>query len=133
LLPSICFAEDSEDTTFTVKGIITNYKPKAALYFAMYPSQKDFKERNFYRKLWYKKDKLPGDTVHFEFTGIQRGYYIIVGYQDMDGNGDINMGLFGPTEPYRVYLPNYGIFGPKFSRCKFLVDRDIDTVTIVFK
>lgn len=133
LIPGLCYSKDSNDSTFTVKGTISNYKPNAAIYFAMYASQKEFKERKFYRKLWYKKDNLPQDTIHFQFTGIIKGYYIIVGYQDIDGNGDINMGLFGPTEPYRAYLPNYGIFGPKFSKCKFLVDRDIDTVSIVFK
>ena len=127
------YTEDLQDTTYTIKGIITNYKPKAALYFAMYASQKDFDEKNFYRKLRYLENELPGDTVHFEFTGIRHDNYIIAGYQDINGDGEINMGWFGPTEPYAVYLPNYGIFGPKFSKCKFLVDRDIDSIRIVFK
>ncbi len=134
LLYGACFAEEPEDTTtYTVKGIITNYKPNATLYFAMYSSQKDFDEQNFYRKLRHLKDQLPKDTIRFEFTGVKKGHYIIAGYQDIDGNGKIKMGWFGPKEPFYIYQPNYGIFAPKFSKCKFLVDQDIDTIKIIFK
>ena len=107
LMSTFCFSQTS-DTSYTVSGIITNYKPGKSLYFALYASEKDFDQRNFYRKTWFRGDQLPPDTIHYRFTDVAPGEYIIAGYQDMNDDGKLNMWIFGPREPYRIYLPNYG-------------------------
>jgi len=121
------------DTTFTVSGIITNYKPDKTIYLAMYSSEKDFKERTFYKKLRFIKETAPADSVRYAFTGVETGEYIIAVYQDMNGDGKLNMGFFGPAEPYQMYRRHDGMFAPKFSNCKFTVTGDIDTAHIVLK
>ena len=127
-----CIAQTS-DTTFTVSGIITNYKPDKTIFMAIYSSEKDFKQRNFYKKLRFRGDKLPADSMRYSFTGVAPGEYIIAAYQDLNGDIKLNMGFFGPTEPYQMYRPHHGIFAPKFSNCKFLLTGDIDTANIVLK
>ncbi len=132
LLFSFCYSQTC-DTVYTISGTITNYKPGKSIYFAIYASENDFKQRKFYRKAWFKGNELPPDTIYYKFTDIEEGEYVIAGYQDINGDGKLNMSLFGPVEPYRIYQPNYGIFGPKFDKCKFRVAGDIDTAHIVLK
>ncbi len=127
-----CFAGDT-DTTFTISGVITNYKPGKHIYLALYASQEDFNTRNFTDKAWLKKDELPPDSIQYTFSGVKTGYYIIAGYQDCNDDGKLNIGMFGPTEPFRIYKPRYGMFRPKFSKCKFFVNSDIDTAHMALK
>lgn len=129
---SVCLAQ-TPDTAFTISGTITNYQPGKTIYMALYPTEDDFNNRNCYRKAIFEHDKLPHDTADYSFTEVGPGEYIIACYQDVNGDGKINMGLFGPTEPYRIYEPNYGLFGPKFKKCKFKVSSDIDSAHIVLK
>ncbi len=134
---SVCFSQPDDTVTagqsFTVSGTITNFQPGKTMYFALYTSQENLDNRNFYRKVIFEGHKLQGDSVHFAFTDVVPGEYIIAGYQDINGDGKMNMGLFGPKEPYRIHEPNYGLFGPKFNKCKFRVSGNIDTVIIVLK
>lgn len=123
----------TSDTTFSIGGIITNYSPNKAIYLAMYSSHEDFKQRKFYKKLRFLQNQVTSDSLRYVFTGVEPGEYIVVAFQDLNGDVKLNMGMFGPVEPYDVYKPNYGIFGPKFSKCKFLVNCDIDTANIVLK
>ncbi len=129
---SVCFAQTA-DTTFIISGTITNFQPGKTIYLALYPTEEDFNNRNCYRKAIFESDKLPPDTADYSFTEVAPGEYIIACYQDVNSDGKINMGLFGPKEPYRIYKPNYGFFGPKFKKCKFKVTGDIDTAHIVLK
>ncbi len=124
---------DDTDTTFTISGLITNYKPGKHIYLALYASPEDFNTQKFSNKAWFKKDQLPPDSIRYTFTGVKQGYYIIAGYQDINEDGELNIGIFGPTEPFRIYKPRYGIFRPKFSKCKFFVNCDIDTAHMALK
>lgn len=123
----------SMDTTYSVRGVITNYKPDKTIYVAMFSNSNDFKQCKPYKKLRFSQNQLPPDTLLFIFSEVEPGEYIIASYQDINGDGKMNKGLFGPTEPYRIYKPNYGLFGPKFSKCKFTVNGNITTADMVLK
>lgn len=121
------------DTTFIVGGFITNYKPEKAVCIALFTSDDSFKKCEPYKSLRFANKKLPSDTLHYVFSDVESGEYIIAAYQDMNGDNKMNKGMFGPTEPYRIYKPNYGIFGPKFSKCKFQVKDSITSANFALK
>ena len=129
----VTISAQNPDTTYTVGGVITNYKQDKTIYVAMFSNSNDFKQCKPYKKLRFSQNQLPPDTLLFIFSEVDPGEYIIAAYQDINGDNKMNKGLFGPTEPYRIYKPNYGFFVPKFSKCKFIVNYNITTANLALK
>ena len=44
-------------------------------------------------------------SVRFEFAGLAPGWYALKAFQDTNGNGKIDIGMFGPKEPWATYRP----------------------------
>ena len=141
ILSSLCYSQSpvdsnnvSADSGFTVSGTVTNIQKGKTVYLALFASEEALKKtKDFYMKDYFDGKNLVGDTIHFSFNNVEPGEYVIASYQDINSDGKMNMGLFGPKEPYRIYRPNYGMFGPKFQKCKFKVTSDIDSAHIVLK
>jgi len=129
----IKISAQNPDTSYSVGGYITNYKPDNAVCIALFSSEESFKKTEPYKTLRFANDKLPPDTLHYVFSEVEPGEYIIAAYQDINGDNEMNKGMFGPTEPYRIYKPNYGIFGPKFSKCKFQVKGSVTSANFALK
>ena len=129
----VTFSAQNSDTTYTVGGFITNYIPDKTIYVAMYSNGTDFKQRKPYKKLRFLQNQVLSDTLLYTFPDVEPGEYIIAAYQDINGDNKLNKGLFGPTEPYRIWKPNYGVFGPEFSKCKFTVIKNILDADLVLK
>lgn len=122
-----------EESGVTISGIITGYEPGKGVYIALYCSESDFDGGRYCRNQRFVGDDLPADTIRYAFANLPKGEYLLACYQDVDGDGKITRGLFGmPKDPYRIYLPNYGFFGPKFSKCRFRVDADYTTADMDF-
>ncbi|MBD3242785.1 MAG: DUF2141 domain-containing protein [Chitinivibrionales bacterium] len=122
-----------EEPGVTVSGIITGYEPGKGIYIALYCSEGDFDSGRYCRNLRFVGDELPADTIRYAFENLPTGEYLVACYQDVDGDGAITRGLFGmPKDPYRIYRPNYGFFGPKFSKCRFRVDSSYTTADMDF-
>ena len=117
---------------FTISGTITNIIPGKTVYVAMYSSSDNFDKLEFYKKLRFLDEQVNFDTLYYSFSNVEKGEYIIAAYQDLNSDGKLNMGFFGPLEPYRVFKTNY-IFKPKFTKCKFLVENDMDSLNIILK
>ncbi len=132
VVTTLCYGQ-TPDTTFYIRGTITNYKADKTIYIAMYANADDFKHQKGYKKLRFTGNQLEPDSLPYTFNEVKPGEYIIAVFQDCNGDGKINMGPFGPVEPYRIYKPNYGLFGPKFDKCKFTVNGSIDTAHIALK
>ncbi|MCP4106403.1 MAG: DUF2141 domain-containing protein [Desulfobacteraceae bacterium] len=70
----------------------------------------------------------------FAFTNIPQGVYCIRAFQDVNGNGKIDEGRFGPTEPWGNYRYSRPLFGPpKFKEMAFEVNKDIDGIELKVK
>ena len=71
----------------------------------------------------------------FEFKNVPAGEYTVCCYQDVNGNGKLDFGKFGPKEPHGTYRPEKGIsFGPpKFKDIKFEVKEDITDIQVKLK
>lgn len=118
---------------FVISGVITGYAPQKNLYLALYANGADFDRARFCRSLRFPADSLPKDSIRYRFTNIPPGYYMIASYQDMDDDGIMTRGFMGvPKDPFRIHLPNYGMFGPKFDKCRFHVEADYSKANIDF-
>jgi uncharacterized protein (DUF2141 family) len=73
--------------------------------------------------------------VAFEFTNILPGTYVIQGYQDVNGNGDLDEGTFGPKEPWGMSMLSKKprLRGPKFDEVKFEVTQEITDMHIIIQ
>ncbi|MCK4593899.1 DUF2141 domain-containing protein [bacterium] len=67
----------------------------------------------------YRRRQPPksGSTLSSSFGNIPPGGYAIFAFQDSDHNGTLNLGLFGPTEPWGTYRHVSSI--PTFSAMVF--------------
>lgn len=77
---------------------------------------------------------VKGDTVTLTFENLPVGTYAIRMYHDIDGNGEMNMNVFGiPTEPYAFSNNAKGTMGPApWSKAKFDVTEDGAVQDITF-
>jgi len=133
LVLSLASADAVADSGFSVSGRVTGYLPGHIVYLALYDSEENFKATRFSASLRFTPDKLPSDTLEYRFKNIKPGEYMIACFQDLNGDRKINIGFFGPTEPYATYRSTTGMFGPKFGKCRFAVDRDIASADMSLK
>jgi uncharacterized protein (DUF2141 family) len=123
----------SDEGQFTIGGEIIGFKPGYGIYMALYSSHENFKKQKFTKANKIPKENVIGDTVHYSFHGIRQGEYIIVAYQDINGDSKCNTNFAGiPTEPYLFYK-SAGLFGwPSFANSKFSVKKDITGADLKF-
>ena len=72
-----------------------------------------------------------GQKIPFSFSDVPEGEYGIRVYVDTNGNGKLDRGLFGPSEPWSMSWqgePKKGI--PHFEDIAFYVERDIENILI---
>jgi uncharacterized protein (DUF2141 family) len=69
--------------------------------------------------------EVKAGNVHFSFL-LPPGRYCIRCFLDLDGNGRLDRGLFGPTEPWGMSWRGRRSPGfPRFDDVAFPVDRDV--------
>lgn len=72
--------------------------------------------------------------VSFAFLDVPAGTYGIKAFQDANGNGELDMGTFGPKEPWGMYRPKHPMFrGPTFEEIKFEVKGDMTDISFGLK
>lgn len=74
----------------------------------------------------------PGTESHFQFT-VPEGRWTISAFEDMNGNGVLDMGVFGPKEPNGFWRPFSGWRKPRFDDVDTLVDKDIPDANIALR
>ena len=123
---SLCFlGADSEE--FTVSGTIAVTK-HGTVYISLL-NEEGF--RNNYKFLKATKvavgpDELETGKVRYKITGIPKGVYALSVFQDVNGNGKLDFGLFGPIEPWATYHRSRPLFsGPKWEEMVFTVDTNV--------
>jgi uncharacterized protein (DUF2141 family) len=87
----------------------------------------------------YKKSILKVDTnilkskeIKFRFNGVKKGRYGIRCFLDLNGNGKLDKGTFGPSEPWGMSWQGKKPFGwPKFKYIAFNVDSNITNLRIL--
>jgi uncharacterized protein (DUF2141 family) len=72
--------------------------------------------------------------VSFVFENVPTGTYGIEAFQDVNGNGQLDMGMFGAKEPWGMYRPSRpALRGPKFEEIAFEVKQDLTDMRLELK
>lgn len=90
---------------------------------------------------WDKNDAVTGaiadvsEGTDLTFTGLAPGEYGVKIYQDVDGNGELNLGMWRiPTEPYGFSNDAPARMGPpKFAQARFELTEAGAVQTITLK
>ena len=72
----------------------------------------------------------PG-SISFVFTNIAPGRYAATAFQDLDGNGDLKVGLTGPDEPAGISGPKTLL--PNFDKAAFDVGTEPLTISVALR
>jgi len=111
----------------TVQGSIRVLHPSAAVYVYLITEQHLSKPGSGVAHALLLPQAGRSPFVWFRFTGIAHDRYAIRAFQDVDGNGRLSLGLFGPTEPWCLSWQGKGRhFPPHFDDIAFRVDSDTD-------
>ena len=80
------------------------------------------------------KDELKMKKVSFRFEEVGAGTYGIRCFQDVNGNGKLDKGLFGPVEPWGMsWQGSKPAKWPKFEHIAFEVNSNITNIKIDLK
>lgn len=82
-------------------------------------------------KIYPDQNAVDAGFVSFLFSNLEQGTYGIRCFQDLNNNGKLDKGLFGPSEPWgfswnKQPPPN----GPSFSNYSHRVSADIRNIEI---
>jgi uncharacterized protein (DUF2141 family) len=65
-------------------------------------------------------------TVRYQFKGLRPGRYAVKCFQDTNGNKKIDIGMFGPKEPWATFRPARPKFrAPRFEEMAFEASQDV--------
>ncbi len=103
--------------TIVVNGI---EEQKGQLFVALYD------ENSFLQKpLIGKIINVEVAELSIAFDSLKLENYAVAIFHDKNGNGKLDMGAYGPTEPYAFSNNAEGVFGPpSFEACLIKVDTD---------
>lgn len=68
--------------------------------------------------------KVKSKRIQYRFVNIPKGTYGIRCFQDLNGNGLLDRGLFGPSEPWALSWREKKKFPPKFKDISFDLHED---------
>ena len=83
-----------------------------------------WQEDNFLKRLLQQIRVEPGAELVFHFE-VPAGRWAMSAFEDRNGNGVLDMGLFGPKEPSGFWPTFTGHHKPRFDEVTALVVRDI--------
>lgn len=83
--------------------------------------------------LMINKEDLKTKKLKFEILDVSKGEHCIECYQDVNGNNKLDIGAFGPSEPwgYSMLKKKPAFRGPIFDEVKFDVTNDISSMKII--
>lgn len=68
--------------------------------------------------------QVKSKSNHYEFLNIPEGTYGLRCFQDLNGNGFLDKGLFGPSEPWALSWREKKKFPPRFKDISFDLHED---------
>lgn len=130
LLSGICATFPLQSQTasdrgeFTLSGRVRNASGKHTVYVALWNAQ-GFLERPA-RQI--RIDPAAGPVFRFE---VSSGRWALSAFEDVNGDGKLDMGIFGPKEPSGFWHPFHGWHKPHFDEVAVQINKDITDAEIV--
>ena len=85
-------------------------------------------------KVLAKEKEIAENKVRFSFQNVEKGTYGIRCFQDLNGDGKLNKGMFGPSEPWGMSWKEEKVLRwPGFDKISFEVNSDIKNLRIVLE
>ena len=112
--------------TFQLSGRVLRSSEKYAVYVALW-------EAGGFLSHPAKQVRIePGAERVFQFE-VTAGRWAVSAFEDRNGNGVLDMGLFGPKEPSGFWRPFTGRRKPRFGEVASLIEHDTKDAEIVLK
>ena len=111
-----------------VAGTISGIEQDGQLFVAIFDERgweaaPDFQE-GFVEGRSYRVESA--SSVDFRIDDVPPGTYAVRAFLDTNGNQELDMGMFGPKEPWGVYRATGRIVGPpRFRSLAFEVSSDV--------
>lgn len=68
--------------------------------------------------------EVSSTIISYEFPKIPQGIYGVRCFQDLNGNGKLDKGMFGPSEPWALSWKEKKKFPPRFKDISFNLHED---------
>ncbi len=122
----------ADDQTFTISGkiLLTHSKP---VYILLVDEQTSQEASTGISSRIIRPDSAAAanGNVTYKFENIKAGVYGIRCFQDMNGNQKLDMGMFGPKEPWGLSWNGAKTFGrPSFKDYSFTLAGDTSGLNI---
>jgi len=116
----------SQPRTFQLAGHIIGSSGKNVVYIALWQAD------GFLHRPAQQFRINPGAGPVFQFQ-VPAGRWALSAFEDRNGNGTLDMGLFGPREPSGFWRPFTGHHTPRFDEVASPIDRDTTNADISLK
>ncbi len=112
--------------TFKLSGRVFGSSHKSVVYVALW------REDGFLQRPVRQIRFEPGADLAFRFE-VSAGRWALSAFEDRNGNGVLDMGLFSPKEPSGFWRPFTGRHKPRFDELASLIERDTAGADITLK
>ena len=126
LLSSTILQAQSVPRAFKLSGRLLGSSGRNVVYVALWQAD------GFLKRPTKQVRIEPGGGQIFQFE-VPAGHWALSAFEDRNGNGILDMGLFGPTEPSGFWRAFRGHHKPRFEEVASLVDRDTPNADIALK
>jgi len=122
LLAPAILRPQSVARTFKLSGRLLGSSGRNAVYVALW-------QADGFLKRPAQQVRIEG-VFHFE---VPAGRWALSAFEDLNSNGILDMGLFGPKEPSGFFRTFTGHHKPRFEEVASFIDRDTPNADIALK
>jgi uncharacterized protein (DUF2141 family) len=126
LAPTVARTGAAAPDTFKLSGRLRGSSGKNVVYVALWQAD------SFLKRPGQQVRIEPGTDPGFRFE-VPAGRWAVSAFEDRNGNGVLDMGLFGPKEPSGFWRPFTGWHKPRFDEVAALIERDTPNADITLK
>ena len=119
-------ARGADAETFKLSGRVAGASGKNNVYVALWRAD------GFLTHPVQQHKIAAGADPVFEFE-VPAGRWAVSSFEDRNGNGVLDMGMFGPKEPSGFWRPFNGHHKPRFEEVSSQVDKDVSNITVTLK
>ena len=112
--------------TFKLSGRVLRSSGKSVVYVALWQAD------GFLKRPVQQVRFEPGEPPLFQFE-VPAGRWAVSAFEDRNGNGILDMGLFGPKEPSGFWRAFTGWHKPRFDEVASIIERDTPNADITLK
>jgi uncharacterized protein (DUF2141 family) len=114
---------EGQAPSLTLSGRVLGSSGRHTLFVALWD------EKNFLQHPVQQVEIRPQDAPVFHFA-VAPGRWALSAFEDENGNGRLDMGVFGPKEPSGFWHPFHAWRKPHFSDVAASIDRNVQDADI---